>query len=226
MTDQNTAGDAATISNRLPKPDPKQIDRKARLGAPSHLPPKQDPAVRVHNWDEVSFLFDPEVAKAEAQRCIQCPAAPCQKACPVHNDIPGAFWLLEQGDVSGGANVFRETSELPEMCGRLCPQERLCEGHCVVGKNAPPVAIGKLEVFLTETQRREGGYQRPAVAAPTGKTVAIVGAGPAGIGAAERLARAGHRVVIYDAWPRAGGLLRYGIPSFKLNKPEIGRAHV
>lgn len=219
MTDETSA----TTATGRAKPDPKSIDRKARLAIPSNLPGKQDPAVRIHNWDEVSFVFDAETARAEASRCIQCPAAPCMKACPVHNDIPGAFWLLEQGDFSGGANVFRETSELPEMCGRLCPQERLCEGHCVVGKNAPPVAIGKLEVFLTETQRRDGSYERPAVAAPTGKTVAIVGAGPAGIGAAERLARVGHRVVIYDAWPRAGGLLRYGIPSFKLNKPAVAR---
>lgn len=219
MTDEPTS---ATTTGRA-KPDPKSIDRKARLSIPSNLPGKQDPAVRVHNWDEVSFVFDAETARAEANRCIQCPAAPCQKACPVHNDIPGAFWLLEQGDIAGGANVFRETSELPEMCGRLCPQERLCEGHCVVGKNAPPVAIGKLEVFLTETQRREGSYTPPQPAAPTGKRVAIVGAGPAGIGAAERLARVGHRVVMYDAWPRAGGLLRYGIPSFKLNKPAVAR---
>ncbi len=224
MTDEpTTAGTAADRAAARTKPDPKSIDRKARLGMPSHLPPKQDPAIRIHNWDEVSFVFDAETAKAEAQRCIQCPAAPCQKACPVHNDIPGAFWLLENGDLHGGAEVFRETSALPEMCGRLCPQERLCEGHCVVGKNAAPVAIGKLEVFLTETERREGGYVRPTVAASTGKTVAIVGAGPAGIGAAERLAKGGHKVVMYDAWPRAGGLLKYGIPSFKLNKPAVTR---
>jgi glutamate synthase (NADPH/NADH) small chain len=220
MTEETTEAAASTARA---KPDPKAIDRKARLSAPSHLPGKQPPAERIHNWDEVSFIFDAETARAEAQRCIQCPAAPCQKACPVHNDIPGAFWLLEQGDISGGASVFRETSELPEMCGRLCPQERLCEGHCVVGKNAAPVAIGKLEVFLTETQRREGSYARRTAAAATGKSVAIVGAGPAGIGAAERLALAGHRVVIYDAWPRAGGLLRYGIPSFKLNKGAVTR---
>ncbi|MDP3768504.1 MAG: dihydropyrimidine dehydrogenase, partial [Dehalococcoidia bacterium] len=94
---------------------------------------KQDPRVRVRNWQETFLGFDLETAKIEATRCIQCPDAPCQEACPVSNDIPGAFRLLEQGDVIGAANVFRETSNLPEMCGRLCPQERLCEGDCVVG---------------------------------------------------------------------------------------------
>ncbi|MSQ35842.1 MAG: NAD(P)-dependent oxidoreductase [Dehalococcoidia bacterium] len=206
------------------RPDPKSIDRKARLRMPSNLPAKQPPAERVHNWDEVYFLFDPEFAKAEATRCIQCPAAPCTKACPVHNDIPGAFWLLEQDDIAGAANVFRETSALPEMCGRLCPQERLCEGHCVVGKNAPPVAIGKLEVFVTEWQRAHAPPVVRCAEHSSGRSVAIVGSGPAGIGAAERLAGAGHRVVMYEAWPLPGGLLRYGIPDFKQNKPAVDRA--
>lgn len=208
---------------RRERPDPKSIDRKGRLRIPSQLPAKQPPEQRVENWDEVYFLFDPEVAKAEANRCIQCPAAPCQRACPVHNDIPGSFWLLEQGDFDGAADVFRETSALPEMCGRLCPQERLCEGHCVVGKNAPPVAIGKLEVFVTEWQRRHEGGPSIERAPHSGRTVAVVGSGPAGIGAAERLARAGHRVVMYEAWPEPGGLLLYGIPSFKQNKPAVER---
>src|SRR5690606_20490917 len=122
------------------KPQRPQVDRKARLQIPPHRPSKQPPESRTGNWDEVFHLFDAETAKVEATRCIQCPAAPCQKACPVHNDIPAAFWLLEQGDFDGAADIFRETSELPEMCGRLCPQERLCEGHCVVGKNNLPVA--------------------------------------------------------------------------------------
>ena len=200
-----------------------QVDRKARLQIPAQRPAKQPPEQRCHNWDEVYDLFDPGVAKIEAERCIQCPAAPCQKACPVHNDIPGSFWLLEQGDFEGAADVFRETSELPEMCGRLCPQERLCEGHCVVGKNALPVAIGKLETFITEWQREHGAARKPRPVRPTGKSVGIVGTGPAGIAVAERLARRGHRVVMYDAWPKPGGLLRYGIPTFKQNKAAVDR---
>ena len=109
--------------------DRTNVDRKARLRIPAQLPEKQPARERVGNWDEVYALFDPDFAAKEAERCIQCPAAPCQKACPVGNDIPAALWLLEQGDIDGAANIFRETSELPEMCGRLCPQERLCEGH-------------------------------------------------------------------------------------------------
>jgi len=203
------------------KPERPQVDRKARLLLEPKLPEKQPPSVRTGNWDEVYHLFDPETAKAEAMRCIQCPAAPCQVACPVSNDIPGALWLLEQGDFDGGANIFRETSELPEVCGRICPQERLCEGHCVVGKKGQPVAIGKLEAFVTEWQRAQGAPRANAPAAPTGKSLAVIGSGPAGMGVAERIARAGHRVVVYDAWPVAGGLLHYGIPNFKQNKATI-----
>lgn len=212
-----------TRAGEQPQNEPKpNVDRKARLQVPPHRPAKQLPEARLGNWDEVYSLFDPETAMVEATRCIQCPAAPCQKACPVHNDIPGAFQFLEVGDFQRGAEIFRATSELPEMCGRLCPQERLCEGHCVVGKHALPVAIGKLEVFVTEWQRSHGTID-PAKAAPTGKRVAIVGSGPAGIGCAERLVRAGHGVTIFEAWPEPGGVLLYGIPDFKLNKPAVAR---
>ncbi|MGB6838359.1 MAG: dihydropyrimidine dehydrogenase, partial [Dehalococcoidia bacterium] len=110
-----------------PETRPK-VDRKARLKMPAQVMPKQDPQVRIHNWDEVYLPLDLEAAKAEATRCIQCPAAPCTEACPLHNDIAAALWLLENGDVLGAARKFHETSNLPEMCGRLCPQESLCEG--------------------------------------------------------------------------------------------------
>ncbi|MBM4414820.1 MAG: NAD(P)-dependent oxidoreductase [Chloroflexi bacterium] len=223
MPDDDRTVTAPQPAANRERPDPKAIDRKARLRIPSNLPPKQAPADRAHNWDEVYFLFDPEIAKVEATRCIQCPAAPCTKACPVHNDIPGAFWLLEHDDIAGAADVFRETSALPEMCGRLCPQERLCEGHCVVGKNAPPVAIGKLEVFVTEWQRTHAPPAPRCAERRSGRSVAIVGSGPAGIGAAQRLATAGHHVVMFEAWPLPGGLLRYGIPDFKQNKPAVDR---
>ena len=198
------------------------MDRKARLRIPALRPEKQPADERTGNWDEVYSLFDVATAKAEAERCIQCPAAPCIKACPVENDIPGALWLLEQHDFDGAANIFRQTSELPEMCGRLCPQERLCEGHCVVGKHALPVAIGKLETFVTEWQQQHS-TRNPEPGTPTSKRVAVVGSGPAGIACAERLARAGHAVVMYEAWPQPGGVLLYGIPNFKQNKPAVVR---
>jgi glutamate synthase (NADPH/NADH) small chain len=197
-----------------------------RLAIPAQPIPKQNPKVRVRNWDETFVGFDLETAKIEAARCIQCPDAPCTTACPVHNDIPGAFKLLEVGDVIGAANVFRETSNLPEMCGRLCPQERLCEGDCVVGyairpdtfEQQPPVAIGKLEAFATDHQRGTEGFPLPEISPPTGHRVGVVGAGPAGLAVAEELAKLGHRITLFDAWPEPGGVLLYGIPNFKMRK--------
>jgi glutamate synthase (NADPH/NADH) small chain len=197
------------------------IDRKERLKVPPQRMPKQDPAERVHNWDETYLGFDLDVARIEAHRCIQCPAAPCMKACPVHNDIPGALLKLENGDVIGAANVFRETSNLPEICGRICPQESLCEGHCVVGKNNIPVQIGKLEFFVSDQQRRTHGFPLPVCLPRTGRNVAVIGAGPAGLAVAEGLAERGHHCVVYDAWPEPGGILVYGIPSFKLSKQIV-----
>jgi glutamate synthase (NADPH/NADH) small chain len=189
---------------------------------------KQDPELRKRNWDEVFLGFDIEAAKLEASRCIQCPTAPCQQACPVHNDIPGAFKLLEIGDANGAANRFRETSNLPELCGRLCPQERLCEGECVVAfairpdsHQEPPVSIGKLEAFVTDYQRKNLGVPLPLLPEPSGYKVAVVGAGPAGIAVAEELAKLGHSATMYDAWPEPGGVLLYGIPNFKLSKDVL-----
>ena len=198
-----------------------KIDRKARLKIPFQPVPKQDPTERVKNWDEVYLGYDLPTAQLEATRCIKCPAAPCQKACPLHNDIPGAFLKLEEGDVLGAAEVFRATNPAPDMCGRLCPQEALCEGDCVVGKKAIPVAIGKLEAFIADQQQAMGGRPIPQLPPPTGKRAAIVGSGPAGLAVAEQLALLGHGVKLFEAWPRPGGVLRYGIPGFKMDKRHI-----
>ena len=130
-------------------------DTHERLQIKSQPVPKQDPRVRINNWQETFLGYSEGAAKIEATRCIDCPDAPCQAACPVGNDIPGALMLLEKGDIVGAANVFRETNHLPDMCGRLCPQESLCEGDCVVGfairpedlQPQKPVALGKLEAF-------------------------------------------------------------------------------
>ena len=191
---------------------------------------KQTPEDRVRNFEETYLGFDVNAAKVEAQRCIQCPSAPCQEACPVSNDIPGAFALIEVGDILGAADKFRETSNLPEMCGRLCPQEILCEGACVVGfairpdgRKEPPVTIGKLEAFCTDFQRRElGGYPMPRyMPEPSGRRVAVIGAGPAGLAVAEHLALMGHGCTIFEAWPEPGGVLVYGIPNFKMRKSIV-----
>ena len=197
------------------------VDRKERLKIPPQVIPKQNPKERIKNWDEIYLELDIETARREASRCLQCPAAPCTKACPLRNDIAAALALLEQGDIIGAANKFRETSPMPEICGRLCPHEQLCEGACVLGKKAKPGAIGRLESFVADYQRKHEGWPRPEVAPPTGRKVAVVGSGPAGLVVAEELAKRGHTVVVYEAWPLPGGLLRYGIPGFKISKRVI-----
>src|SRR5438552_11513766 len=184
----------------------KDLEVQRRL-AISRVPiNKQDPAERRTDWDEVFLGFEVESAKVEAMRCIQCPTAPCQQACPVGNDIPGAFRLLEIGDINGAANKFRETSNLPEMCGRLCPQERLCEGDCPVGfairpdgRKEPPVSIGKLEAFVADAQREQlGGFPLPPnLPETTGRRVAVVGSGPSGLTVAEELLKRGHDCTIF-----------------------------
>jgi glutamate synthase (NADPH/NADH) small chain len=141
--------------------------------------------------------------------------------CPVHNDIPRALLFIEQGDPEAAANVFRQTSNLPEVCGRICPQEILCEGSCTVGAHDQPVTIGKLEAYCTDYQRKTNGFPTREVAPAAGRRVAVVGAGPAGLAVAEELRMRGHEIVVYEAWPKPGGLMVYGIPGFKLSKRII-----
>jgi len=198
---------------------PSTLDNKERLKLPPQELPKQDPRQRARNWGEVSLPLTEEVARLEAARCLRCPAGPCSEACPLHNDIPSAMALIEAGDFIGAADKFRETSPVPEMCARLCPQEKQCEGSCAVGKKSVAVAIGRLEAFVADYQRqREGGFPLPPMPSPSGQRVAVVGSGPAGLVVAELLAKQGHSVVVYEAWPLPGGLLRYGIPRFKMRK--------
>ena len=202
-------------------------DNLRRLQIPVQPVPKQDPKERVKNWDESFLGYSLETSIVEAERCIHCPTAPCMDACPTGNNIPAALILLEEGDVFGAAAKFRETSNLPDMCGRLCPQESLCEGACVVGfairpapfGKQPPVSIGKLEYFISDHQRTEGGgIPLPVIEQETGRKVAIIGSGPAGLAVAEELRKKGHGVIVYESWPVPGGVLLYGIPNFKMRK--------
>ena len=194
------------------------IDRKARANMPFHDLEQRAPGERIGDFQEVILEFSPERAMVEAARCIHCPnPAPCMVACPAHNDIPSALWLIEHGRFSDAADLYHQTSSLPEVCGRVCPHEQLCQGSCVLNKHHEPVLCGELEVFSIGYQRRHDGYAIP-VAPPTGKHVAIIGAGPAGLGCAEQLVQRGHDVTIFESKPAPGGLLVYGIPNFKLSK--------
>lgn len=198
------------------------IDRYARANVPSAPPPKQDPKARVFNFDEVFLGYDEEQAIVEATRCIHCPSPePCILGCPLHNDIPSAMLLIEEGRYADAANVFRATNNFPEVCGRICPQEVLCEGSCTIAGADRAVTIGKLEAFCTDWQRRHEGLPNYAIAPSTGRGAAIVGSGPASMAVAEELMRSGHEVVVYEEWPKPGGLNVYGIPGFKLSKQII-----
>lgn len=194
------------------------IDRKERANRPFNDLTLRDPAKRVCDFEDVVVHFTPERAMAEAARCVHCPdPAPCMLACPTHNDIPSAMWLIEQGRFIEAAEIYHQTSSLPEMCGRVCPHEQLCQGSCVLNKHHEPVLTGELEVFVIDYQREHAPRSIP-VGKPTGKKVAVVGAGPAGLACAEQCVQAGHAVTIFDAKPAPGGLLVYGIPNFKLPK--------
>jgi glutamate synthase (NADPH/NADH) small chain len=197
------------------------MDRKARARTLSLEVWTREAAERVCDFEDVVIPMDAERAMLEASRCVQCPdPAPCTLACPVHNDIPSAMWLIEQGQFVEAAQLYRQTSSLPEICGRVCPHEQLCQGSCSQGKSSLPVLTGALEAFAADYERQMAGVEIP-VGKPSGKRVAIVGAGPAGMACAEQLVQKGHQVAIYESKPGPGGLLTYGIPSFKLPKEVV-----
>lgn len=194
------------------------IDRKARVNKPFFDLDLRPPEERTCDFDDVVIKFTPETAMVQAARCIHCPdPAPCMQACPVHNDIPSAMWLIEQGRFSEAADLYHQTSSLPEVCGRVCPHEALCQGSCVLNKHHEPVLCGELEAFTVDLQRATDGRLIP-LGAPTGKRVALIGAGPASLGCADVLLQMGHQVTFFESKPAPGGLLVYGIPNFKLPK--------
>ena len=199
----------------------RKFDRKERMKIP-HTPYAVRPVEeRVRDFDEIVIGYDAESAMREASRCIQCPEPKCVAACPLDNNIKEALWLISEGDFLGAAQLYRQTSIFPEVCGRVCPQEKLCEGACPLGKRGEAPSLGALEMFVADYQRARAGWPLPETAPPTGKRAAVVGAGPAGLAVAESLARRGHSVTVYEAMPKAGGLLLYGISNFKLKKALV-----
>ncbi|RJP66615.1 MAG: NADPH-dependent glutamate synthase [Candidatus Abyssobacteria bacterium SURF_17] len=201
------------------------MDPKERMKIPRQKMPEQKPDVRAKNFNEVPFGYTEELALKEANRCLQCKKPSCMKGCPVEINIPSFIKLIAEGHHWEAIRKIKETNSLPAVCGRVCPQESQCESYCIVGKKAEPVAIGRLERFAADYERRSGKVVKPGLAPPTGKRVAIVGSGPAGLTAAGDLIRMGHKVVIFEALHKAGGVLVYGIPEFRLPK-EIVQAEV
>ncbi len=189
--------------------------------APRHNGKQLDPAVRKRNFEEVAQIFTKEEALAEADRCLNCKNPRCQANCPVGVQIPAFIALLKEDKVGEAVSKIMETSLLPAICGRVCPQEKHCEGNCILKDRFGSVNIGQLERYTADTARKEGLLKTPVCAAPTGKKVACIGSGPSSIAAAAELARAGHDVTVFEALHAFGGVLRYGIPSFRLPREVI-----
>ena len=196
------------------------------MAIPPQTMPEQDAKVRARNMNEVALGYTPEMAKCEASRCMQCAAKPCMQGCPVAVNIPGFLAKAAEGDFAGALAIIRETSLLPAVCGRVCPQEKQCQKFCTMGKLLKDVdkavAIGRVERFVADFAREnKAGPQEAATAPRTGKRVAVIGSGPASITCAADCARAGHDVTIFEAFHKAGGVLVYGIPEFRLPKAIV-----
>jgi glutamate synthase (NADPH/NADH) small chain len=189
-----------------------------RMKIPRQEPLEQEADLRVRNFSEVSHGFDAERALSEAQRCLECKNPVCVEGCPVEIDIRGFVQLVLERDYVGAANKIREANYLPAICGRVCPQETQCEAVCVLTKKHTPVAIGKLERFVADYEMEHGLFTSPVIREKRPEKVAIVGSGPAGLTCAAELAKLGYQVTVFEALHAVGGVLRYGIPEFRLPK--------
>jgi glutamate synthase (NADPH/NADH) small chain len=189
-----------------------------RMKIPRQEPLEQDPGERSVNFLEVSFGFDMERTITEAQRCLDCKTPYCIDGCPVGIDIPGFIKLVIDKDYVGAVQKIREANYLPAICGRVCPQETQCEELCVMGKKLTPVAIGKMERFVADYEMREKLFTPPVIKEHRDEKVAVVGSGPAGLTCAAELAQKGYKVTVFEALHAVGGVLRYGIPEFRLPK--------
>jgi len=184
--------------------------------------PTQPPEVRAHNFSEVALGYTAQLAREEAARCLNCKNKPCVSGCPVNVDIPGFIARLKEGDAEGAYRIINETSTLPAVCGRVCPQETQCEAKCTLGVKFDPVGIGRLERYAADLHAASGADAADPPA-PNGHRVAVVGSGPSGLTCAGDLARLGYKVTVYEALHAAGGVLVYGIPEFRLPKAIVAR---
>ena len=199
-----------------------ELKPKERTKIPAQEMPTQSPLERIKNLDEVALGYTLEQAKIEAMRCLQCVKANCVTDCPVKIDIPRFINHIAHEELDKAASVIKEASLLPAICGRVCPQETQCQSNCNVGKALKDVdksvAIGRLERFIADYERMTGKIAIPEIKPATGKKVAVVGSGPAGLVVAADCRREGHHVTIFEAFHKLGGVLRYGIPEFRHNR--------
>lgn len=212
--------DRADVDEKAVKGNPVPMKERAKI--PRREEKKRPVAERIRDKDEIYIRFTEEEVIEQARRCIECKTPKCMlEGCPLHNRIPEWLRLVAAGDFMAAALLSNETSNMPEICGRVCPQYKLCEGHCSLGKKQGAVAIGKIEKFINDWVREHGGLPLPEIPAPTGFSVACVGSGPAGLAVADELRKRGHEVTVFEKKFVAGGLLYYGIPPFKLNKGVV-----
>jgi len=211
------------LSELLSKKD--SITNKDRMKIPPQLMPVQPPEKRKKNYDEVALGYGPAQAQLEALRCLNCKNAPCIDGCPVRIDIPSFVNAIANGDFQKAINIIKQNSLLPAVCGRVCPQETQCQEKCTVGRALKDplksVSIGRLERFVADLERESGKIQVPKVKPETGKKVAVIGTGPAGLVTAADVRREGHSVTIFEAFHKPGGVMIYGIPEFRLPKKIV-----
>ena len=201
------------------------LSPKDRSSIPQMQMPHRDAKLRARQMDEVALGFTKEQAVVEANRCLQCKNPTCIQGCPVNIDIPGFIAKIATGEFKASVDIIKKTSLLPAICGRVCPQEKQCQKTCMVGKiykdAQKAVSIGRLERFVADWERENNLVTMPEIAPSTGKKVAVIGSGPAGLTVAADCARAGHKVTVFEAFHKAGGVMMYGIPEFRLPKKIV-----
>lgn len=199
----------------------KADERRIKLKIPRQEMPEQDKTMRIHNHQEVPYGYSSELASLEAGRCLQCKTPGCVEGCPVNVDIPSFIKLMREDDYNGAAKKIKEKNVLPAICGRVCPQEDQCEGKCVLGLKDKPVAIGKLERFVADYERKMDLVKIPVISNKINKRIAVVGSGPGGLTVAADMAQLGYAVTVFEASHELGGVLTYGIPEFRLPKSIV-----